>query len=1407
MTHPGYAWNRYWVPREGTFSLADAGYLVIPGDREHLIHKTDATHFDSLQHFPCLVLLGEPGIGKSFEIRREFKKVSEAAQSTGDIAHYVNLRSFGSEDRLVREVFESEAIASWISSSNYLNLFFDSLDEALLRVEVLGSLIPERLQSLPIERLRLRLACRTADWPAIMESGLRSLYKSETVGVFELLPLSRSDVQAAATASELNANAFAQAVEQREVTPLAIKPVTLNFLIGNYKATGTLPSTRTRLYEEGCRRLCEETNESRLSSRRGGHYSMDERLEVASRIAALMVFGNRYAVWIGAESEDVAAEDIALSEILGGSERTARASVNVTREVVAETLDTGLFSSRGLNRLGWAHQSYAEFLAARYLYGHDMVSDQILSLIVNPFDPEARLIPQLHEVSAWLATNRKDVFDAILPLDPEVLLRSDIATGEPGHRMALVKSLLKLYSSGRLLSLDFSQHRLFSKLKYDGIADDLRPVILDSGYNPDARSLAIDIADAVQAVELEDELAEIALSPTEQLPVRRRAAIGVAAFGTPPARLTLAPLLAADTDEDPLEDLKAHALEALWPDWLLPSELFDLLTPPRTPNYIGAYLMFMSTNVTPALDAESLPVALDWVVRYQRRASHAVEHLANMIMVQGWELFDSEPVAHHFAKAALRRIQSFVEIIGDEHKSKFEEELKLNIANRHHLVALIVKQADLPTLRFLLVSRPRLLHDTDLRWVLERLAAAGSAKEQALWAELARSIPWTTADDISAVLDAAQSNSTLRNTISGWIDPVVIDSEQGRLMKALHLTRTELEEAIADRPPKATDGQVSERIRTLLEKAEGGNLDAWWRLTLELRIDSLGEDHSQEHNANLQETPGWRAADDATRARIVSCAKSYIQLRDAAPNEWIGQRRTWRPDAAGYKALRLLLDVDRNYLEALNRSVWIKWTPIVLGFETWNEKEREASRKLGCLAYRNDPDAVISALRHLLQIEFQENQRIDVMERLRQCWDRPLSQALIVETPQGDVTANALESILAFLFRHDIAVAEEFARSFLMSKLPRTGVARDQAEIAARRLLISTTGQGWDNTWRFVRARPTFAREVVSLLASDYSLGEAHFPAGLSDEQLADLFVWIENHWPTPPDTADSLAVHGPHGSISSLRDLLLRALQDRGTYSACSAIESIMRALPQLSWLKWTLHTARSNARRATWMPVTPEVLLRLAADLDRRLVQNGSDLLKVVAMSLDRLEQRFQGETPIAFVLWNEAPQQRGRPSNIRPKAENHLSDYIKYHLETDLRDRGVVLNREVQIRRGEGKSQGENTDIHIDAIIQDDSESSRDVICAIVEVKGCWHRELSSAMQTQLVDRYLMDNDRCQHGLYLVVWFACEQWDPADSRRNRMPDWSLNSARSKLAAQAVRLSIDGREVRSYVVNAALR
>ncbi len=160
----------------------------------------------------------------------------------------------------------------------------------------------------------------------------------------------------------------------------------------------------------------------------------------------------------------------------------------------------------------------------------------------------------------------------------------------------------------------------------------------------------------------------------------------------------------------------------------------------------------------------------------------------------------------------------------------------------------------------------------------------------------------------------------------------------------------------------------------------------------------------------------------------------------------------------------------------------------------------------------------------------------------------------------------------------------------------------------------------------------------------------------------------------------------------------------------------------------------------------------------------------------------------------------------NTFKPVNENLFSNYVKRHFDQDLKPQGIFANREVELRSQATGAVQERTDIHVDAVIRNYEGEIIDSITVIIEAKGCWHKDLDDAMETQLVNQYLQDNE-CQYGLYLIGWFNCSKWDKSESRYGKAPIISLDQAREKFAKQAVQLSQGGVNVRSFVLNSSLR
>ena len=78
-----YNWKRFWCPRTGYLNLSDGGYLYDPNSEWGHAYNPDVVTLESIVHTPCLVLLGEPGIGKTYALTAEYEAVAAKIEEEG----------------------------------------------------------------------------------------------------------------------------------------------------------------------------------------------------------------------------------------------------------------------------------------------------------------------------------------------------------------------------------------------------------------------------------------------------------------------------------------------------------------------------------------------------------------------------------------------------------------------------------------------------------------------------------------------------------------------------------------------------------------------------------------------------------------------------------------------------------------------------------------------------------------------------------------------------------------------------------------------------------------------------------------------------------------------------------------------------------------------------------------------------------------------------------------------------------------------------------------------------------------------------------------------------------------------------------------------------------------------------
>jgi hypothetical protein len=140
--------------------------------------------------------------------------------------------------------------------------------------------------------------------------------------------------------------------------------------------------------------------------------------------------------------------------------------------------------------------------------------------------------------------------------------------------------------------------------------------------------------------------------------------------------------------------------------------------------------------------------------------------------------------------------------------------------------------------------------------------------------------PWEPSQ-FEALYDVAMRWTPLHQRYDHLLDGVPLNSRRAAEMRQYH----ELEHERLRPPP--VDPPPAERVRMGLERFEAGDIDAWWRLNLELTLEAAST-HYDELQSRIIKMPGWIAADEAKRSRIVAAARKY--LIDAQPlvGKWLG---------------------------------------------------------------------------------------------------------------------------------------------------------------------------------------------------------------------------------------------------------------------------------------------------------------------------------------------------------------------------------------------------------------------------------------------------------------------------------------------------------------------------------------
>ena len=199
----------------------------------------------------------------------------------------------------------------------------------------------------------------------------------------------------------------------------------------------------------------------------------------------------------------------------------------------------------------------------------------------------------------------------------------------------------------------------------------------------------------------------------------------------------------------------------------------------------------------------------------------------------------------------------------------------------------------------------------------------------------------------------------------------------------------------------------------------------------------------------------------------------------------------------------------------------------------------------------------------------------------------------------------------------------------------------------------------------------------------------------LTDDQLAELWELLAQHWPHQHDAPWSSGFVTPDQQAQHWRDTVLATLTRRGTSNAVQALTRLAASHPGPPWLADRIREAEALEREYGWAPLRPEELTRLIHDSQSRLVRNNSDLADLVAAAITDAAGSL---TRTGQLLWNNYTI--NGTERWRPKSEPDVGAWLAEQLTRQLSDSGVIIGREVLVRQTRPQGLGLTVDIQADA-----------------------------------------------------------------------------------------------------------
>lgn len=611
--------------------------------------------WDGLLKYRLVVILGEPGSGKTEELKAQQARLSSSS-------FFLELNRLVDEDvSSILDDEENRRFAKWKKGSSEATFFLDAVDEsklvregdfftALDRVKkAIGSslgrsrfVISSRvwqwrpqidqdgvLQRLGVDQILRRTVTEKSRPPTGRESQQGSITKQEegesnspAIVVVTLLPLTPTQVKlyASVKGAMKNPQEFIAALEESNAWAFAGRPLDVEFLYTYWNEKEYLGNL-TELSEYMISKLLAEVP----GREQQDVLTLAQAREGAEFLAAAVIFCRRLKFRVS-DASGIAEESLlspvdVLPEDWSAKERYA-------------LMDRALFDAASHGAMSFHHRYHSDYLAAAWI-AHLMNSncgvEELEELLFATVNGQQVMRPTLKPVAVWLVTESAEPWRArlaewILESCPEIhLVHGDPAALPLEYRRRILSKLVERYQGRNLVRLNLDQSAL-TRFANAGLANEIKQYLLDKTIAEDLRADLLLVVRAGKLFACIPTALEIFADPATSDDLRSYVATVIRDIGDESHRRQLAQLWPALPDIS--NTLLAHLSEALFPQAVGVDGLLALLR--------------RSGDVPP--HSIDLPYYLEALLRQSLNASNAQELLGGIL-----KLLETPPLLNDLA--------------------------------------------------------------------------------------------------------------------------------------------------------------------------------------------------------------------------------------------------------------------------------------------------------------------------------------------------------------------------------------------------------------------------------------------------------------------------------------------------------------------------------------------------------------------------------------------------------------------------------------------------------------------------------------------------------------------------------------------------------------------------------------